>query len=304
MSNQTAKMGRPRSPMFRALGKLDPPERIEVGCCHFERVEILKHDSWAATAVYRCDDRKIVCKFNRQQPIFGLPMRWLGRTLARQESTMLQRLGDLPGIPAWSGTIRHHGKLLDFAVAHEFIEGHPLGADERRSPDFFDRLRSLLVQIHRRDIAYVDLHKRENVIVGNDGLPYLIDFQISFRFSKSRLFAESRELLDILQQADLYHVEKLRLKHCLNASPEALQRIQPLFIRLHRLIALPFRRFRRSLLVRLGFRTGRGNASSEFFAEDAVRREQLRVISKRVALPQEQHSMPAAEALEPQKIAA
>ena len=66
---------------------------------------MLKHDSWAATAVYRGPAGRIVCKFNRQQPIFLFPMRWLGRMLARREASFLLRLADVANVPSLTGDV-------------------------------------------------------------------------------------------------------------------------------------------------------------------------------------------------------
>src|SRR5581483_11680614 len=109
---------------------------------------------------------------NRQQGVAGLPLRWLGRLLARREEAVLRRLADLPNIPLCAGDVTVDGVKLPYAVAHDFIPGHPLGERERVGDNFFPDLLALLAEVHRRDIAYVDLHKRENVIVGADGRPY------------------------------------------------------------------------------------------------------------------------------------
>ena len=42
------------------------------------------------------------------------------------------------------------------------------------------QLHDLLREIHRRNVAYVDTNKPENILLGDDGRPYLIDFQISW----------------------------------------------------------------------------------------------------------------------------
>src|SRR5205085_3317670 len=138
---------------------------------------VFKHDSWAATALYAGPAGRVVCKFNRQQPAVVLPLRWLGRRLARREEAVLRRLGDLPNVPRWAGAVSADGRRLAHAVAHDFIPGHPLGERERVGDGFFGELADLLAAMHRCGVAYVDLHKRENVIVGDDGRPYLIDFQ-------------------------------------------------------------------------------------------------------------------------------
>jgi hypothetical protein len=128
--------------------------------------------------------------------------------------------------------------------------------------------------MHRRGIAYVDLHKRENIIVGDDGRPYLVDFQISFDMTHPRLrwLPGVQFAFDQLCVGDLYHLEK----HVRRSDASALAYHPPeipAWLRLHRLIAVPFRQLRRRMLVARGIRTGRGAVASEVFAEDAVRRE-------------------------------
>ena len=76
---------RPRPPLFRALGAAEPPHEVVVDSHSYSREELFKHDSWAATALYSGSTGKIVCKFNRIQPVLGLPMMWLGRRLAERE---------------------------------------------------------------------------------------------------------------------------------------------------------------------------------------------------------------------------
>src|SRR4051794_221535 len=168
----------PRPPVLRALGAADPPAAVEVGGEPYRLARVFKHDSWAATALYAGRDKRVVCKFNRVQPVGPVPMRWLGRVLADREAAILRRLADLPNVPRWSGPVRVNGRVLPNAVAHDFIPGHPLGDRERVDDRFFPALRAVLAAMHRRGLAYVDLHKRENVLVGDDGRPYLIDFQV------------------------------------------------------------------------------------------------------------------------------
>lgn len=269
---------RPRPPIFRALGNEDPPDEIEIEGQTYSQINVFKHDSWAATALYRSHDRTIVCKFNRRQPIGFLPMDWLGRLLARRERRILNLLAGLPSVPGVLGPVSAAGKVLDNAVAHDYIPGHPLGAEEKVNDEFFPRLQTLLEHMHKRGIAYVDLHKRENIIVGDDGMPYLIDFQISSAWPGPHpvgLDDVISFLLSILTTCDNYHLAK----HIRNCRPDQAeedgwtrQQTRPWWIRLHRLVAVPFRTARRRLLVLLGIRKGRGRAETEHFPEDAVRR--------------------------------
>jgi hypothetical protein len=265
-----------RPPLLRALGSADPPERIQVGGVAFVRIDIFKHDSWAATARYRGPTGDIVCKFNRLQPIAGLPMAWLGRWLARRERQFLMRLAGLPGIPGFCADVTSGAQLLPHAVAHEYVAGHPLGGAEVPSDDFFPRLRALLEAVHRRGVAYVDLHKRENIVVGDDGRPHLVDFQVCFGLWTPRWRSAPllRRVLAELQHLDLYSFGKHVRRHrpdqaSLLAAGRASRR--PWWVNVHRWFAVPLRTLRRRLLVLLGVRQPGGQAASEAFAEDAFR---------------------------------
>jgi hypothetical protein len=269
---------RPRPPVLRALGRIDPPQEVEVRGQTCVRVDIFKHDSWAATARYRGPQGDVVCKFNRVQPILWLPMRWLGRWLAARERTMLRRLAGLRGIPEECGPVTSSGQLLRHAVAHDYVPGRPPNSRQRPPNAFFPELIGLLNQIHRRGIAYVDLHKRENMLVGEDGRPYLVDFQVCFGLWSRALSAipPLRSVLCALQHLDWYclakHVRHHRRDqlHLLRSVPNASR---PWWINVHRSFAVPLRRLRRGLLVAMGVRAVGGRAVSEAYPEDAYRCE-------------------------------
>ncbi len=261
-----------RPSLFRALGNSDPPALIEVDRVCYRRIRIIKHDSWAATALYAPQDgqaaRNIVCKFNRTEPVGWLPMKWLGRKLAHREYQMYHLLADLPGIAKGYREIYSGGVLQHNACGHEFIDGHPLRWHDFVNDDFFNKLDACLVAMHRRNVAYVDMHKSENIIVNEQGDPCLIDFQISMRWNSILL----RLPLRILQRSDLYHSFKLRRRFrpdLLNQQQEFDSRI-PWWIRAHRAVATPFRLARRRLLVALGIRKGKGMCQSETFIEEAL----------------------------------
>ena len=267
---------RPRPSLFRALGRNEPPETIRLGAETFRRTEILKHDSWAATAIYRSDSRKALCKFNREQSILLVPMRWLGRMLAAREQRFMDLLSGIEGIPVSLGAVVADGHRLRNAVSHEYIDGHALAEGERVGDEFFPRLAELLEKVHRRGVAHVDLHKRENILVGTDGLPHLIDYQISFAAPRGSLPGILLGgVLRMLQRCDDYHLLKHRCKHRpdqIGVTLAGLQRMRPWWIRLHRCVAVPFRTLRRGLLTTLGIRSRSGHAYSEAFPEIAHRR--------------------------------
>jgi hypothetical protein len=267
---------RGRPPVLRALGRADPPATIKLDGEAFQLVETLKHDSWAATAVYRSATRTAKCKFNRTQPILILPMRWLGRALADRERWFMRQLAGIQGIPVSLGQVRAAGVPLSNAVAHEWIPGHALAEGEWVDDRFFPALTAILEAVHRRGVAHVDLHKRENLLVGDDGRPHLIDYQISFGLNPGGLAALlGGGLLRLLQNCDRYHLLKHRVKHRpdqVGLSLADMNRMRPWWIRAHRCLAVPFRAVRRRLLTALQIRSRTGHAETEAFPEIAHRR--------------------------------
>jgi hypothetical protein len=265
--------GKPRPPFLRALGKHDPPQSITVDGAEFERAEIFKHDSWAATALYQAGQQKIVCKFNRRRNLFGFPMRWLGYWLARRESAHYQRLQGIPGIAKLCGAIYVNGSRASNAVAHEFIAGNPLRENVPVNEEFDSQLRELIAEVHRRKIAYVDLHKRENIIVTADGRPHLIDFQVSWMapLIDSIWSWPRRWLLGRLQTMDQYHLDMHEAHHRRLRGDFSFQPDRPWWIKWHRKVTVPIRQARRWALIKLGIRSGYGMASTEHSPEQAFR---------------------------------
>lgn len=277
----TVRSTRPRPAVLRALGLSDPPEVVHVAGKNYQRFEIYKHDSWAATATYTNGSKRIVCKFNRMQSIGLTSMSWLGRRLAKRERDALELLADQSNVPNSLGDVRVDGKIWPTAVAREYVSGHPMQANERVGKHFFSQLEQTLKLMHARGLAYVDLHKRENIIVGDDGRPHLIDFQIGFDAKHQRVkhWPGVRGVFELLCQADLYHLQKHILKHDplrAEIAEQEIAKLRPWWIKAHRSIAVPLRETRRRLLVAAGVRNGQGKVESELFIEDGLRAVPMR----------------------------
>lgn len=268
---------RPRPAVLRALGRAEPPQHVELDGETFHHVETLKHDSWAATAVYRSATRTAKCKFNRTQPILLVPMSWLGRLLAARERWFMDRLAGIQGIPESLGEVRVDGRPVTTAVAHEWIEGHALAVGEWVDDRFFPMLEAIIGAVHRRGVAHVDLHKRENLLVDEEGRPCLIDYQISFGLPPESRIARFLfgGVLRLLQRCDSYHLLKHRVRHRpdqVGLSMADMDGLRPWWIRAHRCVAIPFRTVRRRLLTAIRVRSTTGHAFSEAFPEVAHRR--------------------------------
>ncbi len=235
---------------LKALGRNDLPTYVEHDGVVYRRVGLFKHDFFAATGLYEAGERRVVLKAGRREPFLGIPLAWAGRLLARHEADQLRRLADIEGIPAligvWGGDV----------LIREYVPGHELAKGERVDDQFFPRLAAMLDAIHRRGMAYVDLEKPQNVLVGDDGRPHLIDFQISWPWPIGPLARTwpGRWLGRRLQEGDRYHFTKLRRRFRrdqLAADELTASYTRPWPVRLHRRLTAPATRFRRWVLAQV-----------------------------------------------------
>ncbi len=246
----TKKRSRLQHPWLFALPGAELPQTVNCAGRDYHLVKTFKHDFFAATGLYRGPEGLAVLKIGRTNEFFALPMAWVGRFLARREIRLYERVHDLPGVPRLLGPVGETGFL------HEFVPGHDLGRREMVSDTFFDELLALLKALHERHIAYVDLNKRQNVLVGESGRPYLIDFQISLLLPPTgwRRPRVVRGLLGRFQRVDIYHClkHKRRLRRdLLTAEEERVVSRLSIWIRLHRWIVRPLTQLRRRILRRL-----------------------------------------------------
>lgn len=236
-----------------ACGPSGLPDTLEHGACTYRLSRCFKHDFFAATGLYEREDadssvpgssvRKAILKINRKQPFCGVPLAWLGKGLRNHEVKILRSLQGIEQVPRLLG---EHGKC---GFLYEYIEGCSLDESPHIPDTFFDGLKDLLDRVHGRNICYLDMNKRGNILIGADGKPHLIDFQISLCLGRPW-----RRLLAALQREDIYHLYKHKRKFrsdLLTPEEEELSRRRSGLIRIHRCIATPLRRLRRWFLGRL-----------------------------------------------------
>ena len=248
---------RPVPSVLRALGRKPLPDPIEIDGEAYHLREVFKNDFFAVTAMYANDERRIVLKLQRQASFFGLPLQWLGRILAAKEFAAMRHAQGIEGVP------RVLGRWGPTGIAREFVPGQPLRKGLRVPDDFHDRLRGSIEALHRRGMAYVDLEKCENVLVGDDGRPYLFDFQIAW-YVPRRWGGELppvRAIRALFQRGDRYHLVKLKRRtrpDLMTQEELAASYRRPWYVRLHRaVIWLPLQ-LRRWVLDRIDPRRGPG----------------------------------------------
>lgn len=244
-------------PWLKALGRREPPPEIELESGRYSLEKVFKHDFFAMTAVYGGDAGRVVLKMGRVASIFGLPLSWIARLHVWHESRVFEQLQHLEVVPAFTGRYGKHG------LTHAFIEGRDLEKGMPVPDDFFERLRTGLDEIHALDMAFVDMEKPENILVGDDGKPYLFDFQISWCWSR-RWGGDLWPLTWMrrrLQHADRYHFLKMHRRmrpDLMRLADFRASYERPFYVRLYTRITRPIILTRRRILNRIDPAAKRG----------------------------------------------
>jgi serine/threonine protein kinase len=126
--------------------------------------------------------------------------RLVARLLLARERRALEQLSGLAGVP----------RLLEGSqdeLLRSYQAGVALSATDELALDFFERLAELVREVHARGVCHNDLHKEQNVIVGADGRPSLVDFQLA------SVHAQGSRMLRSRAREDLRHVEKHRRRY-------------------------------------------------------------------------------------------
>jgi hypothetical protein len=232
-----------------ACGEEGLPKVITLREQEYRLTRTFKHDFFAATGYYEpiADNRQnsadvpcpLVLKINRTQPFFGIPLAWLGRGLCSHEIRILEKLNTLDQVPKLAGRWGLNG------FVYPYIEGRSLDEKPPIPDGFFEDLETLLNLIHQRHVCYIDLNKRGNILLGRDGRPYLIDFQISLAWKRHG------QMCCLLQKEDHYHL----LKHKRRLRPDLLSPQQrkdsyrkSIWIQIHRAATWPYRFLRRGMM--------------------------------------------------------
>lgn len=184
----------------RALLKQDTFGRVE-------RIDVswpASAEGWRPFAI-----RRVACGS-------ALPFsRVIARTLAARERRALAGLDGLAGVPrvfddaalaalpSLDGNVPRARDVL----LRSWLDGEALHLAPRLPADFFDHLDALVLALHARGVCHNDLHKEQNVVVGETGHPELVDFQLaSVHRTRGRVFASRA-------RDDLRHVEKHRRRY-------------------------------------------------------------------------------------------
>jgi predicted Ser/Thr protein kinase len=167
-----------------------------------ELVATLKNDVFGVVELVRGEEGLCVRRRTRRGRFD--PRAVLARMLLARERAALERLAGLAGVPRLSGHDR--GRADELVRTH--LAGAPLQSAMRIPRDYFDRLDELVAALHARGVCHNDLHKEPNILVGDDGRPALLDFQLASVHSGRRT-----RTFDVRAGEDLRHAEKHRRRY-------------------------------------------------------------------------------------------
>lgn len=189
----------------------DKPPRCRedlAGC--IERVIRPASRAKPAILLVRCGDHRVVVKdFSKN----GWLLRNLyGRYIIGHESKIYRQLDGVEGVPVF------HGRLDAFAFSVDYVEAETLkrlgyGVPQ---PESFERLARLFGSLHERGVVHLDAHQKTNVLLDEDGRPYLMDFATAMYLGRGWL--ARKVLVPFLSRADWRGWLKLKARYC----PEAL----------------------------------------------------------------------------------
>ncbi|ERJ20541.1 putative serine-threonine protein kinase [Salinisphaera shabanensis E1L3A] len=98
---------------------------------------------------------------------------WFGRIIAPvliwREASALRRLDGIVGVPQLYRQLDARGVLIEYLPATPWPQAKPAEAA-------YHKLDELVDQMHARGVAHCDLRAPSNMLVDEDGQPYIVDF--------------------------------------------------------------------------------------------------------------------------------
>ncbi|HEX5054778.1 MAG TPA: phosphotransferase [Planctomycetota bacterium] len=179
----------------RSTGTVRPDPSVE---------RLLKRDALGRVELVRDGTGFVVQRVPSRVPVLGT----VARLMIRREHRALSALAGLADVPAVVVGARG-------VARRSWLPGQPLSVARELPRDYFDRLEELVRAMHARGVCHNDLHKEGNILVGDDGRPALIDFQLaSLHPRRGRSFG-------LRAAEDLRQIQKHRSLYCRGMGTES-----------------------------------------------------------------------------------
>jgi RIO-like serine/threonine protein kinase len=139
-----------------------------------------------------------------------------GRFLVWREKKAYDKLKAIRGVPVFYGSIEGLALIMEEIPGKSLKSVHvTTGIPEK----FYLDLYNLLETIHAAGLAHCDLKRAPNIIAGDDGLPYLVDWSAAISAKEFRIFPLSMIFKRFVRD-DIHSIIKLKLKY----NPEMVSR--------------------------------------------------------------------------------
>ena len=116
---------------------------------------------------------------------------------------------------ALEGVPRFYNVIDGLAIIVEEIPGKNIEGLEKENPleeTFFYDLRQLIEKVHARGLAHCDLKRAPNILIGDNGKPYIVDWSAAVSKSEFRFFPFNTIYRRFLED-DFNAVTKIKLTH-------------------------------------------------------------------------------------------
>jgi RIO-like serine/threonine protein kinase len=140
----------------------------------------------------------------------------VGRFLVWREKKAYEKLEGIKGTPIF------YRPINGLAIVIEEIQGINFNAVQKTTgvPEkFYSDLYDLVKTIHDAGLAHCDLKRAPNIIVGDDGMPYIVDWSASIFKNEFRFFPLSL-IFKRFERDDFNAIIKLKIKY----NPEMVSR--------------------------------------------------------------------------------
>ncbi|MEJ2025105.1 MAG: hypothetical protein P8Y00_08835 [Deltaproteobacteria bacterium] len=134
----------------------------------------------------------------------------VGRFLVWRESRAYRQVAGLDGVP------RVYRIIKGLAIVLEYIPGIVLSDLQEISnldEGFFDACNDLVMRVHARGVAHCDLKREPNILLGDDGSPYFVDWAAAILNRECRAFPLTFIYARFLRDDELAII-KHKLKYC------------------------------------------------------------------------------------------
>jgi RIO-like serine/threonine protein kinase len=184
-------------------------ESLKLSDLHESRYRILRAPSSTRPTLWGVEEngaKAVVKDFSKNGFLYR---NFIGRFLIWREHKAYRRLGGLKGVP------RFYHVIDGLAIVVEEITGRNIEGLERENPleeTFFYDLLQLVERVHDRGLAHCDLKRAPNILMGDDGKPYIVDWSASVSESEFGFFPFNSIYRRFLED-DFNAITKIKLTH-------------------------------------------------------------------------------------------